>query len=890
MDDVTVPSVPLVTRHFTKNARPVAWSMRKVKITRQDGTAHLDTEVEAPDHWSDRAVSIVADKYLRVIKGVRETSIKSMINRVVVTLQNATVSSGLLSEDEAVVLADELQYMLVWQLFSFNSPVWFNVGVVEKPQSSACFIQSVDDNLESIMDLAKKEVMLFKDGSGTGTNLSTLRSSHELVGGAGHSSGPVSFMMGYDAFAGVTKSGGTSRRAAKMAILNDNHPDLLEQRDGRAGFIRCKAEAEKIAHALVASGNFSTEFNAPNNAYNFVPFQNANNSVRVTDDFMYAVLEGKEWVTKEVTTGKVVHTYQARDLMREIATAAWVCGDPGLQYDSAIQRMHTAPANGPITGSNPCSEYMHVDDSACNLASERLTQLLNAGVFRKWFTVGDRLQLSVFDDLIQATRIGIVAMETLVSISSYPSEKITRNSQMLRPLGIGFADLGALIMREGYSYDSNQGRAICSVISSVMTATGYATSSLMAARVGAAEGLKHPDNKAALEGVLRTHYQNWYDKDLSVSEGLRNIWEAAIQLCLKHGARNSQISVIAPTGTIGFMMDCDTTGIEPAASLVVQKKLVGGGFMTLENHMVPKALRNAGYSETEIEHQVKYVREHGDVDATCLKAEHVSIFDTAFGVRPLSAEAHIEMMAACQPFISGAISKTVNLPSSATVEDIENAYMLGWRRGLKALAVYRNDCKLSQPISAKKKEEKDVEPAAQHDVAHVIPYGTRRKLGATRKALTHKFEIGGQEGYMTVGTYDNGEPGELFLNVSKQGSTLGGLLEMAATGWSMALQHGAPVQTVIDKLKNARFEPSGFTKNPEIRTALSISDYVGRWLEATFVNAPHGAIEEVVKKMAPVAKGAVSGDGPPCSVCQNLTTRAGSCHRCDNCGSTTGCG
>ncbi|MHB8879055.1 MAG: vitamin B12-dependent ribonucleotide reductase, partial [Myxococcaceae bacterium] len=785
----------------------------------------------------------------------------------------------------------ELTHLLLRQKVAFNSPVWFNVGVEEHPQCSACFINSVEDSMESILTLAKTEGMLFKYGSGTGSNLSSLRSSRELLAGGGTASGPVSFMKGFDAFAGVIKSGGKTRRAAKMVILNADHPDILD-------FVRCKVSEEKKAWALIDAG-YEASFNGE--AYSSIFFQNSNNSVRVRDEFMQAVVEDRSWTTRAVKDGRPMDTYSARSLFREIAESAHLCGDPGLQFDTLVNEWHTCSNTGRINASNPCSEYMFLDDTACNLAS------LNLIHFR---TIDGDFDTEAFKHAVNVTLLG---MEIIVGSSRYPTEKITRNSHDYRPLGLGYANLGALLMATGLPYDSEAGRNYTAAITSQMCGEAYAQSARIAERMGPFAG--YGKNEEPMLGVIRKHRKAAHQlKPEGVSENLFNAqktaWDDALTLGTEHGYRNAQVTVLAPTGTIGFMMDCDTTGIEPDIALIKYKKLVGGGMLKLVNGTVPPALSKLGYSAAEIEAIIAYLDKTETIEgAPGLKDEHLPVFDCAFkpskGSRSIHYMGHIKMMGAAQPFLSGAISKTVNLPTNATVEDIETAYLEAWKQGLKAIAVYRDGCKRSQPLNTSKGTAKTAEPLVVPELRAV-----RRRLPDERHAITHKFSIGGHEGYLTVGMYEDAQPGELFCVMAKEGSVVSGLMDSFATAISLSLQYGVPLKVLVDKFSHTRFEPSGFTGNPQIPIAKSITDYIFRWLALKFL--PSDEIPEAFKDNPPVATEAEKAaaapskadaepamssrqtylnqaDAPPCHTCGAIMVRNGACYKCSNCGSTSGC-
>ncbi|WP_163997201.1 vitamin B12-dependent ribonucleotide reductase [Pyxidicoccus caerfyrddinensis] len=897
-----------VERFFTTPgvdpADELAWEYRSASITGEDGKAVFEQKnIEVPKSWSMLATNVVASKYFRGTPGTpeRETSVRKLVARVVDTLTQWGVQGGYFANDTVrETFHAELTHLLLRQKASFNSPVWFNVGVEAQPQCSACFINSVEDNMDSILTLARTEGMLFKYGSGTGSNLSTIRGSKELLAGGGTASGPVSFMKGFDAFAGVIKSGGKTRRAAKMVILNVDHPDVLE-------FIRCKSAEEKKAWALIDAG-YDPSFNGE--AYSSVFFQNSNNSVRVTDDFMKAVVSDGAWTTRAVRDGRPLDTYRARDLFREIAEAAHLSGDPGLQFDSTVNGWHTCSVTARINASNPCSEYMFLDDSACNLAS------LNLMHFR---TIDGDFDVTAFR---HAVDIMLMAQEIIVGFSRYPTERIEKNSHDYRPLGLGFANLGALLMATGLPYDSPAGRNYAGAITSLMCGEAYAMSARLAEKQGAFAG--YAKNADPMLGVIRKHRKAAYNiAPEGVSEELyaaqKEAWDAALALGEEHGFRNSQVTVLAPTGTIGFMMDCDTTGIEPDIALIKYKKLVGGGMLKIVNQTVPLALEKLGYPQTQAQDIISYLDKQETIEgAPFLKSEHLPVFDCAFkparGQRSIGWMGHIQMMEACQPFLSGAISKTVNMPSNATVEDIEKAYLEAWKRGLKAIAVYRDGCKRTQPLntskdSAKATQAKAAEPAVQPAVKPE-PRAVRRRLPDERRSITHKFSIGGHEGYLTVGMYEDGTPGELFIVMAKEGSVVSGLMDSFATSVSLALQYGVPLKVLVDKLSHTRFEPSGFTGNPAIPIAKSITDYIFRWLELKFlpkqdesedaVLAPVAAVPaqaalpaEVVSTPPPVsglrATWLNQADAPPCHTCGAIMVRSGACYKCGNCGATSGC-
>jgi ribonucleoside-diphosphate reductase alpha chain len=882
----------------------IEWERRTAAIIGEKGQVIFEQkDVEVPRSWSQLAINVVAQKYFRGGQGTpeRETSVRQLIDRVVETLAKwGREGNYFAGEEDAENWAEELRYLLVTQHASFNSPVWFNLGVPNRAQQgSACFINSVQDSMESILELVKTEGMLFKFGSGTGTNLSVLRSSKEQLSGGGTASGPVSFMKGYDSFAGSIKSGGTTRRAAKMVILNADHPDVLD-------FIRCKADEEKKAWALIEAG-YNVGFNVPGGAYDSVQFQNANHSVRASDDLMRAVADDKPWTTKAVVGGRVVDTYAARDLWKEIAEAAWVCGDPGLQFDTTIQDWNVVPNTGRINATNPCSEFVFLDDTACNLLSLNLMKFqAENGTFD-------------VDRFRRAVDICFTGQEIIVSNASYPTPAIGKNSEALRPLGLGYANLGALLMSMGLAYDSDEGRRFAGAITAIMTGRGFAQS----ARLAQVKGpfTEFAKNREPMLRVMEKHRQAAHQLSTSpesadVVDAARATWDDAVKLGRLHGYRNAQATVLAPTGTIGLMMDCDTTGIEPDLALVKYKKLVGGGLLKIVNGTVPAALRKLGYDSKEVKDIVEYIDENDTIEgAPQLLEEHLKVFDCAFkpvkGMRSIAPMGHVRMMAAVQPFISGSMSKTVNLPAEATVEDIQQTYMESWKLGLKCIAIYRDGCKRSQPLSTSlDKEKKKVAPD------QVEYRAMRRKLPDERKAVTHKFDIQGHEGYLTVGMFEDGQPGELFVTMAKEGSTISGLMDAFATQTSYALQFGVPLKFMVDKFSHMRFEPSGFTKNKEIPIAKSIVDYIFRWMASHFMSVEAQDEAGVVRRDAPAASAAaptvetmpsnelkviatpangiqkiafINTDAPACPDCGAITVRSGSCYKCLNCGATTGC-
>jgi ribonucleoside-diphosphate reductase alpha chain len=888
----------------------IEWERRDAVIANERGEAVFEqVGVEIPRFWSQQATNIVVSKYFRGTIGTseREWSVRQLIGRVVDTITVwAREQRYFASEADLQAFSDDLKHLLVYQKGSFNSPVWFNCGIEKHPQLSACFINSVDDTLDSILTLAKTEGMLFKYGSGTGTNLSSLRSSREMLAGGGTASGPVSFMKGYDAFAGVIKSGGKTRRAAKMVILNAQHPDIVD-------FITCKVDEEKKAWALIDAG-YDGSFTGT--AYGSVFFQNSNNSVRVTDDFMRAVLDGGPWQTRSVKDpSRVMDTYKAPDLMRMIADATHVCGDPGMQFDTTVNEWHTCPATDRIDASNPCSEYMFLNDSACNLASINLMKFVDA---RGEFDV---------EGFRAAVRVFIAAQEIVVGNASYPTKAIERNSLDFRPLGLGYANLGALLMSRGLPYDSDAGRAYAAAITGLMTGEAYAQSARIARDHGGPFA-GYEKNREPFLRVMRKHRDALRDVNAALvpadlRDAARQSWDDAVEIGQEHGYRNAQATVLAPTGTIGFMMDCDTTGVEPDIALIKYKKLVGGGLMKIVNTTVPAALAKLGYTDAQIKAIVEFVDKNETIEgAPYLKEKDLPVFDCAFkpsrGQRSIHYMGHIKMMGAVQPFISGAISKTVNVPKEATSEDIMQAYIESWRLGVKAIAIYRDGSKRMQPLNTSKDAREKAQAAEPLAPAKSVAQPIRRKLAEERQAITHKFDIQGHEGYITVGLYDDGMPGELFLVMAKEGSTISGFADAFAQAISYALQYGVPLQVLADKFSHMRFEPSGMTKNPQVRFAKSIVDYVFRWLATKFLSAEAqyrvgvNVSESAADAQAPeaqqlklavdaVAESAAAAsaremstvqnqqDAPPCNVCGAIMVRSGSCYKCANCGSTSGC-
>jgi ribonucleoside-diphosphate reductase alpha chain len=882
----------------------VEWEKRTAQIGNEKGVTIFKQEgVEVPKTWSQTATNIVTSKYFHGKPGTpeREGSVRQLISRVVNTIVRWGEEGGYFTDHASRdAFRDELTHLLVEQKMSFNSPVWFNVGVQPKPQCSACFINSVHDSMESIMGLTRTEGMLFKWGSGTGTNFSSLRGSKETLSGGGIASGPVSFMKGFDAFAGVIKSGGKTRRAAKMVILNIDHPDIVE-------FIECKMKEERKAHVLIEQGYDSS---IDGEAYSSIFFQNANHSVRVTDDFMRAVEENKDWWTKNVTDGQPVEKLSAKDLLHKISDSTWHCGDPGMQYDTTVNRWHTCKNTARINASNPCSEYMFLDDTACNLASLNLMKYL-----------GSNGQFDV-ESFKHAVDVTITAQEILVDNASYPTPKIAENSHNFRPLGLGYANLGALLMSMALPYDSDEGRDVAGAITALMCGEAYAQSARIAERLGPFPG--YEENREPMLDVIRMHRNSMRGiKPEHVQPelymGAEGAWDAALELGEKHGYKNSQVTVLAPTGTIGFMMDCDTTGIEPDLALVKMKKLVGGGVIKIVNNTVPQALMRLGYTPEQTSEIVSYIDKNGKIDgAPFLNTEDVPVFDCSLataGGRSIAWRGHVKMMAAAQPFLSGAISKTINMPEESTIEDIMNAYVDSWKMGLKAVAIYRDNSKRSQPLNAagNKKEEKKTEAVAEPVQRELFARTQREKLPVERDSVTHKFSVGGHEGYITVGMYPDGRPGEIFIKMSKEGSTLSGVMDGLALTLSIGLQYGVPLKVLVDKLVNTRFEPSGITANPNIRFATSVLDYIARWLGGRFISADYlklngvvvadrvspGGVYTTATEMpisSPRTTEASSTSprdahegAPTCSECGMLMVPNGACYKCENCGSTSGC-
>ena len=901
-------------RYFTDGRKDpfdaVEWEKRTALIGNEKGvTIFRQEDVEVPKNWSQTATNIVTSKYFHGKPNTpeREGSVRQLIGRVVKTIVRWGEEGGYFADPASRdAFRDELTHLLVEQKMSFNSPVWFNVGVQAKPQCSACFINSVNDSMESIMGLTRTEGMLFKWGSGTGTNFSTLRGSRETLSGGGIASGPVSFMKGFDAFAGVIKSGGKTRRAAKMVILNVDHPDIVE-------FIECKTKEERKAQVLIEQGYDSS---IDGDAYSSIFFQNANHSVRVTDEFMRAVVEDKDWWTKNVLDGQPNEKLRARDLMFKISDSTWRCGDPGMQYDTTVNRWHTSKNTARINASNPCSEYMFLDDTACNLASLNLM---------KYTTSSGLFDVKAFTHAVDVT---ITAQEILVDNASYPTDKIAKNSHEFRPLGLGYANLGALLMSMALPYDSDEGRDVAGSITALMCGEAYAQSSRIAERMGPFAG--YAVNREPMLDVIRMHRDairgiqpDHVQPELFLAA--QESWDTALAHGEKFGFKNSQVTVLAPTGTIGFMMDCDTTGIEPDLALVKHKKLVGGGLIKIVNNTVPEALMKLGYTPEQTSEIVSYIDQNGKIEgAPYVKDEHLPVFDCSFtpqgGGRSIYWTGHVKMMAAAQPFLSGAISKTINMPEESTVEDVSNAYIEAWKLGLKAVAIYRDNSKRSQPLNAGgKAEEKKEEAVAAPTVVEpmqreLFARAVREKLPPERASVTHKFSVSGHEGYITVGMYEDGRPAEIFIRMSKEGSTLSGVMDGLALTLSIGLQYGVPLKVLVDKHVNTRFEPSGITANPNIRFASSLLDYIARWLGGRFISSEylklnnpspgeHAAVAMPMPlmpmpAMPPAIHPAESSSSAPsnahegaptCSECGMLMVPNGACYKCENCGSTSGC-
>jgi ribonucleoside-diphosphate reductase alpha chain len=905
----------------------VVWEHRDVVMTNwRDGSVNFEQRgVEFPDFWSVNAVNIVTSKYFRGAAGTprREHSLKQLIDRVVKSYVRTGVDNGYFAADEdATIFEHELTWMLVHQTFSFNSPVWFNVGTSSPQQVSACFILSVDDTMDSILNWYREEGLIFKGGSGSGVNLSRIRSSKELLSSGGTASGPVSFMRGADASAGTIKSGGATRRAAKMVILDVDHPDVEE-------FIETKAREEEKIRVLRDAG-FDMDLGGQDMAS--VQYQNANNSVRVSDEFMHAVEAGNEFGLRSRTTGEIIEKVDAKALFGKMAKAAWECADPGLQYDDTINDWHTCPESGRITASNPCSEYLHLDNSSCNLASLNLLKFL-----------GDDGKFDA-ERLVRTVELIITAMDISICFADFPTEAIGDTTRKFRQLGIGYANLGALLMAAGHAYDSEGGRALAASITSLMTGTAYRRSAELAGVVGPYEGYQRnaePHQRvmrkhAAANDLIRTYHVN----DAAIQRLATQEWQQGLAIGTQNGWRNAQASVLAPTGTIGFMMDCDTTGVEPDLALVKFKKLVGGGSMQIVNQTVPWALKTLGYQQEQIEAVVEYIAEHGHVvDAPGLRQEHYEVFDCAMGERSIASMGHVRMMAAIQPFVSGSISKTVNMPESATIEDIEGIYFEGWKLGLKALAIYRDNCKVGQPLSNARSKA-----GAQRPETVVEYRPVRKRLPKKRPSQTVSFTVGGAEGYLHAGSYPDDGLGEIFVKLGKQGSTLAGVMDAFSMSISVGLQYGIPLEFYVSKFMNLRFEPAGMTDDPDVRIATSVLDYLFRRLALDYLpyekraelgvftaaersaqvnsdysvtadvdleglrtsveaNPGPAAVVEEVKSDQPENRARQVGssielielqlgkaaDAPLCMTCGTKMRPAGSCYVCEGCGSTSGC-
>jgi ribonucleoside-diphosphate reductase alpha chain len=935
-----------VRRYFTNPTQhpfdTVDWELRDARIGHGDKFSFEQQDVEFPKSWTQNATNIVAQKYFRGQLGspAREHSVKQMLGRVAGTIASWGRERGYFATaEDSDAFEAELTYILLHQMAAFNSPVWFNVGWHpvgdSKMQASACFILSVDDDMESILEWNTKEGIIFRGGSGSGINLSRIRGSMEPLSRGGTASGPVSFMRGADAWAGSIKSGGGTRRAAKMVVLDVDHPDIRE-------FIWCKAKEEDKAAALRDAG---FDMSIDGDGFHSIQYQNANNSVRVTDEFMRAVENDEDWHLIARATGEPIgEPVPARELMKEIAEAAWRCADPGVQYDTTINQWHTCPNSGRINASNPCSEYMHVDDSACNLAS------LNLMKFRR---PDGTFDVQSFE---HAVDVVFLAQEIIVSPSSYPTEQITRNARAFRQLGLGYANLGAYLMSNGMPYDSDAGRATAAAITALMTGRGYLGSARIAAAIGPYE--RYAENRQEHIAVMRMHRDasraipDSVCADTALLEAARTTWDQAVEAGDAYGYRNAQATVLAPTGTISFLMDCDTTGVEPDFSLVKFKELVGGGQMTIVNRTVPLALQTLGYSDEQIEQIVAYINEHGTIlGAPDLADEHLPVFDVAVGERAISHLGHIKMMGAVQPFISGAISKTVNLPESATVEDIADAYLQAWHLGIKALAIYRDGSKTAQALRTDAQKDAPLSQTAEAAIAQAVTEALakappkRRRMPRERQSITHKFSIGGHEGYITAGMYEDGTVGEIFLtDIGKEGSTLRGMMNSFATAISVGLQYGVPLETLVRKFSYMRFEPEGMTSNPEIPFAKSMPDYIMRWLASRFLDAdlqeelgiltpevrarkaaqdaassrlsdtagpsngegaaePKGNGNGSPSSTATPAAAALTDEppvlpavragldlGPACQQCGGMMQRTGSCYTCSSCGFNTGCG
>jgi ribonucleoside-diphosphate reductase alpha chain len=919
------PAALKVQRVYTTEGRhpydEVTWERRDVVMTNwRDGSVNFEQRgVEFPEFWSVNATNIVTSKYFRGAVGSdkREQSLRQLIDRVVKTYVGAGKEHGYFANDtDAEIFEHELTYMLLHQVFSFNSPVWFNVGTSSPQQVSACFILAVDDTMESILNWYREEGLIFKGGSGAGLNLSRIRSSKELLSSGGTASGPVSFMRGADASAGTIKSGGATRRAAKMVVLDVDHPDVEE-------FIETKAREEDKIRALRDAG-FDMDLGGADIVS--VQYQNANNSIRVSDEFMHAYENGSDFGLRARQTGEVIERVDAKTLFGKLAKAAWECADPGIQYDDTINDWHTCPESGRITASNPCSEYMHLDNSSCNLASLNLLKFL-----------GDDGKFDAVT-FAKAVELIITAMDISICFADFPTEPIADTTRKFRQLGIGYANLGALLMATGHAYDSEGGRALAATITSLMTGVSYRRSAELAGIVGPYEGYKR--NETAHQRVMRKHaaandlIRTYHANDSAVHKVATEAWQQALEIGAKNGWRNAQASVLAPTGTIGLMMDCDTTGIEPDLALVKFKKLVGGGSMQIVNQTVPRALKALGYQEEQIEAIVEYIGEHGHVvDAPGLRREHYEVFDCAMGERSIAPMGHVRMMAATQPFLSGAISKTVNMPETATVEDVEEIYYQGWKLGLKALAIYRDNCKVGQPLSA----GKSAKAADEKKSDTVVEYRpVRKRLPKKRPSQTVSFTVGGAEGYLTAGSYPDNGLGEVFVKLGKQGSTLAGVMDAFSMSISVGLQYGIPLEFYVSKFQNLRFEPAGMTDDPDVRIATSVLDYLFRRLALDYLpydkraqlgiftadersaqvageyGAPvsaevdieglRGSVEAApaqAEAAAPKQVGSSTellelhlgkaADAPLCMTCGTKMRPAGSCYLCEGCGSTSGC-
>ena len=891
-------------RYFTIPGRDpfdeIEWETRDALIPGKGAPAFEQREVEFPKFWSQTATNIVAQKYFRgrMASPDRERSVKQMIGRVADTITGWGAQGGYFAtDDERETFHAELKAILVNQYASFNSPVWFNVGFEETPQCSACFILSIDDSMESILDWIRREGIIFRGGSGSGLNLSRLRSSKEQLSKGGYASGPVSFMRGADASAGTIKSGGKTRRAAKMVVLDVDHPDVDE-------FIWCKAKEERKARVLEQAGY---DMSLDSSDWASIQYQNANNSVRVTDAFMEAVTEGKEWALTARTDGTVVETVEARKLLRDMAAAAWECADPGVQYDTTINAWHTSPITGRINASNPCSEYMHIDDSACNLAS------LNLMKFRK---EDGELDVEMLEHVVDVV---FLAQEILVGYSSYPTPEIGRNAKKFRQLGLGYANLGALLMARGMPYDSDEGRAYAAAITALMTGRAYRKSAEVAHRMGPHVG--YQENRAPMVGVIAKHraavgnIQHTESVPADLLDGARRAWDDALEIGEVHGFRNAQATVLAPTGTISFMMDCDTTGVEPDFSLVKSKKLVGGGEITIVNKTVPMALSELGYAPREVEEIVAYIDERGGVvGAPHLKTEHYPVFDCAIGERAIHYMGHVKMMGAVQPFISGAISKTVNLPEETTIDEIAQLFVESWQLGVKAIAIYRDNCKVAQPLSGTSSEKTGV--LLPVGATGVVPHPQRRRLPDDRTEVGRKFKVGDYEGYIHVGLFEDGTPGDIFVDIAKEGTTLAGLMNSFMISVSLGLQYGVPLEVYVSKFSHMRFEPSGLTNDEDIRVAKSIVDYIFRWMGKKFLTAdqqeeagiltaevkarlaaaytenPGAGMAAAAVESAPPGQTALFNqweDAVECARCGGRMVRTGSCYTCRDCGTNTGC-